>query len=183
MSLIKAALTLSLAWLPSDAAAAAAAAGDVQRVDSTHHAQHGPDCTFLAALADAAEGAAHGSEGQPLSRLLGPFAATLLLLLCVLVAGANVLRRSKALAKAIDTQFPLKQLDLKEDEDVETCAICLVDMQAGDYCRELECKHHFHAECIKAWWTTSTKAQCNGNCPLCRHRQHGLTQLLTRAHA
>lgn len=45
------------------------------------------------------------------------------------------------------------------------CAICLVEFQSQDLCRELPgCGHIFHESCIDLWLLR------RGDCPLCKHR-------------
>lgn len=45
------------------------------------------------------------------------------------------------------------------------CAICLVEFQSRDLCRELPgCGHVFHESCIDLWLLR------RGDCPLCKHR-------------
>lgn len=57
-------------------------------------------------------------------------------------------------------------LELPEDAnaDGDACAICLENLQSEDDIRALTCRHVFHDECIKLWFT-SRKASC----PLCKH--------------
>lgn len=38
-----------------------------------------------------------------------------------------------------------------EDDDVQTCSICLLPFEDGDRVADLNCNHHFHAECISEW--------------------------------
>jgi len=183
-------VALSLAWLLSGAAAAEA--GDMQRAESVP--RRGTFLSAHAAVAKDAEGIREG-EGEPLPTLgylrawatifffLAPCTPVLYALLGALAAIVKILWKSAFLAKAIEKQFPsVKQ---PEGEDVETCAICLMEMQAGEFCRELECKHRFHSECIMGWWRT-TSAQglkCRVDCPLCRRSQQGLRKLLVAAGA
>lgn len=47
-------------------------------------------------------------------------------------------------------------------EEVEKCAICLVEHKEKDKIGVIECGHQFHAECIKDW------QRRNNACPLCR---------------
>mmetsp|Transcript_12537 Transcript_12537/g.32208 ORF Transcript_12537/g.32208 Transcript_12537/m.32208 type:complete len:173 (-) Transcript_12537:574-1092(-) len=75
----------------------------------------------------------------------------------------------------IETQFPSVTLVAGEEgEDAPTCAVCVMEMEAGGSCRELECAHHFHADCIVAWFTSSQP--CKVDCPLCRRTQRRLKQ-------
>lgn len=45
----------------------------------------------------------------------------------------------------------------------ERCPICLVDYAIDDVCRELNCKHAFHQDCVDSWLTKS-----HNSCPMCR---------------
>jgi len=49
-----------------------------------------------------------------------------------------------------------------EDDDVQTCSICLLSFEDGDRVADLNCNHHFHAECISEWVRKKNK------CPLCQ---------------
>ncbi|CAK9036560.1 unnamed protein product [Durusdinium trenchii] len=60
----------------------------------------------------------------------------------------------------------------------ETCTICLEEIEEGQPCRELECKHAFHADCLHAWWErcARSKSSCSSkiqqvSCPSCRQVQ------------
>ena len=46
--------------------------------------------------------------------------------------------------------------------DVETCAVCLGEMQHGDTCTALACTHKYHHECVARWLELSR------TCPLCK---------------
>ena len=46
-----------------------------------------------------------------------------------------------------------------------TCNICLLDYKDGDKCRELNCKHGFHQECVDEWLGSGSNS-----CPLCREK-------------
>jgi len=63
-------------------------------------------------------------------------------------------------AEAID------ESELKQDESERlqvTCAICLEDIEIGEWFKKLpECKHCFHATCIDQWLST------RATCPVCR---------------
>jgi hypothetical protein len=50
-----------------------------------------------------------------------------------------------------------------DDNDVDTCAICIEDFENGDQLRLLPCKHWYHVECIDPWLTTKSSS-----CPLCK---------------
>jgi len=66
----------------------------------------------------------------------------------------------------------------KEGEDAPTCAVCLMEMEAGESCRELQCAHRFHADCIMSWFASSPP--CRVDCPLCRGTQRGLKRHCAR---
>ncbi|BFG34139.1 hypothetical protein CerSpe_204130 [Prunus speciosa] len=48
------------------------------------------------------------------------------------------------------------------------CSICLGEFKDGEKCRQLECEHAFHEECIDQW--LRKKIQC----PLCRATVSGV---------
>ncbi|XP_046393158.1 uncharacterized ATP-dependent helicase IRC20-like isoform X2 [Ischnura elegans] len=50
--------------------------------------------------------------------------------------------------------------DLKNDEGVDCCSICLERYENGEVTRCLPCSHVFHSECIKEWKKNT--------CPVCR---------------
>ena len=56
---------------------------------------------------------------------------------------------------------------LLDVEAEEACAICLEPCGTA---KELQCQHHFHAECLTSWWWFSTKhtGVLDVKCPLCR---------------
>lgn len=49
-----------------------------------------------------------------------------------------------------------------EGAEGQACAICCIDLEAGDMVRRLHCGHSFHAECIDQW------LRMHWNCPTCR---------------
>lgn len=77
---------------------------------------------------------------------------------------------------SVDITQQMIDLDVHEDAaygleiandtnaDGDVCAICLENLQPEDDIRALSCKHVFHDECIRLWFT-SRKASC----PLCKH--------------
>ena len=44
----------------------------------------------------------------------------------------------------------LEQVE-NNDQDVDSCSICLLELEDGDRIADLRCKHCFHAECIAEW--------------------------------
>ena len=57
----------------------------------------------------------------------------------------------------------IKEYTLNENNnDNETCPICLEDYNIGDTLNELICNHFYHKKCINNWIIS------NNNCPICR---------------
>ena len=52
-----------------------------------------------------------------------------------------------------------------ESPSIETCSICLDDMDADVI--KLKCNHNFHDKCIKKWILTDYQLN-NNKCPLCK---------------
>mmetsp|Transcript_52491 Transcript_52491/g.170487 ORF Transcript_52491/g.170487 Transcript_52491/m.170487 type:complete len:210 (-) Transcript_52491:207-836(-) len=69
----------------------------------------------------------------------------------------------------IDTDFPALPPKAHGDdpEGDYTCAICLDDIEAGDVCRQLACRHEFHVACLDKWWL-GPGGMPKLSCPLCR---------------
>lgn len=42
-----------------------------------------------------------------------------------------------------------------------TCSICLLTLEEGDRIGALQCRHHFHVDCLKSWLSRKN------TCPLC----------------
>ena len=47
------------------------------------------------------------------------------------------------------------------EEDDRRCSICLGDVEPGEQVRTLQCKHHFHQDCLDVWLLKKP------SCPLC----------------
>lgn len=52
---------------------------------------------------------------------------------------------------------------IETQQEVETCSICLDDMQIGCEVVELPCGHRYHSTCVKNWLLLGSL-----NCPLCK---------------
>ncbi|KAL3100599.1 hypothetical protein niasHS_001165 [Heterodera schachtii] len=48
------------------------------------------------------------------------------------------------------------------EEEMHDCAICLAEIEAEQMVVQLPCKHFYHAECLKTWFTGHI------TCPICR---------------
>jgi len=58
---------------------------------------------------------------------------------------------------------PEEKLDAVDDPLERSCAICLSDIEIGEWYKKLpKCEHCFHASCIDKWLST------RATCPVCR---------------
>ncbi|CAO2140613.1 unnamed protein product [Urochloa humidicola] len=69
----------------------------------------------------------------------------------------------------VQVEAMLRQLDHRSAaaasaSEEDCCSICLGQFEDGDMCSVMPaCRHHFHTDCIAAWFKAS-----NNTCPLCR---------------
>lgn len=72
---------------------------------------------------------------------------------------------SKGLCQDTIESLPRSRFSDVARHQMRECAICLIDFQPGNACRELPgCGHVFHESCIDLWLL-----RC-GKCPLCQNR-------------
>lgn len=57
----------------------------------------------------------------------------------------------------------LDSITSSDNESLEepTCSICLLTIEEGDRIGALQCRHHFHVDCLKSWLSRKN------TCPLC----------------
>jgi hypothetical protein len=77
---------------------------------------------------------------------------------------------SLALKTRIFLSSSHKHLEEKDDEETETCIICLGDLVDGDRVGALPCNHAFHVACLKPWLQ-----RCNA-CPICKQEDVASSQ-------
>nr|XP_033514787.1 RING-H2 finger protein ATL64-like [Nicotiana tomentosiformis] len=53
-------------------------------------------------------------------------------------------------------------MDIDDEEEQETCAICLLEYKDEDIVGTLQCGHEFHAGCVQKWLLQKNA------CPFCR---------------
>lgn len=81
-------------------------------------------------------------------------------------------QRNSGVVPSVDTLLESEQMEglypaklwenIKQNEDGETCAICLDDFTSESMVRQLGCLHCFHVACIDNW------AANKASCPLCK---------------
>ncbi|KAL7431326.1 hypothetical protein ACHAXM_002629 [Skeletonema potamos] len=54
-------------------------------------------------------------------------------------------------------------IDVDNDEGVDCCSICILELEDGDRIADLNCNHYFHSDCLSEW----LKKKVN-SCPLCQ---------------
>jgi len=62
------------------------------------------------------------------------------------------------------TVEPGKETEAQKQNNKDSCAICLDDLQTGQMVKALGCSHKFHSKCINFWLKQKLK------CPLCKER-------------
>jgi hypothetical protein len=96
--------------------------------------------------------------------LLFPFFSYIYGIVCGGCARLRRFSRKRTLnARALESR-PARELALDVEKGTDSCAICLDNYSDEDLCRELPCKHIFHAEEIDEW------LRRNPSCPVCREQ-------------
>jgi preprotein translocase subunit YajC len=73
-------------------------------------------------------------------------------------------------AKTIITQAEIEQyFPVALMERDENCVVCLETLSPACQCRQLQCNHVFHAECILRWWVHRPRQVIE--CPTCKAMQ------------
>lgn len=57
----------------------------------------------------------------------------------------------------------LPNIQYNDELNIDSCSICLVDLEEGESLKQLPCNHVFHPECISVWLLQ------NITCPICRN--------------
>lgn len=90
-------------------------------------------------------------------------------------ATSNIVDPQQCVARVIgkeeiDRQFPtLCGADVVKATISSTCVVCLLPVTFEEPCKNLQCGHFFHAECILRWWTHEPRYLLT--CPMCRQPQ------------
>ena len=64
--------------------------------------------------------------------------------------------------RLVETPIDYTPIQYTENENIDTCSICLYGYKEGEPLVKLNCSHIYHTECIFDWFKK------NRNCPLCR---------------
>merc|ERR1719410_1215436 len=73
--------------------------------------------------------------------------------------------RRHRLPKSSFKKIPTKKFVAGDEEQYETCCICLDDYEVGDKLRILPCGHAYHMKCIDPWLLKNKRV-----CPQCRKK-------------
>ena len=73
--------------------------------------------------------------------------------------------RRHRLPKSSLKKIPTKKFVAGDEEQYETCCICLDDYEVGDKLRILPCGHAYHMKCIDPWLLKNKRV-----CPQCRKK-------------
>lgn len=81
----------------------------------------------------------------------------------------TMFRRERLRDQFLD-EVPKAVAVLRDVQVEDTCSICLEPFHGT--AKELQCQHHFHAQCLTSWWSFSTKRKgvADANCPVCRRK-------------
>lgn len=66
--------------------------------------------------------------------------------------------------QTITKQQPGKSGTARQEDNKESCAICLDDLKTGQMVKALACSHKFHEKCINNWLKQKLL------CPLCKEK-------------
>ena len=74
----------------------------------------------------------------------------------------NNRRNTDLTNRIIETPIEYTEIQYNENENIDTCSICLYGYKVDEKLVKLNCSHIYHKECIFDWFKKSR------NCPLCR---------------